>query len=169
MTSYQAATPKAKGVGNPYGAPRLSVYGILIEQSVAQYKPNAAVHSLGVELFGEQMLKTILTGLQGALDHCKTKGDLAHFAIFGNYVMSRTTKDGRQITARSFTEGRVLHAEAKAFGLMGCHKVKLLDAILLPWLEFSTEGRAPKDPIERATKKLSKVEESEMEEDSGKI
>ena len=73
--------------------------------------------------------------------------------------MGRATKDGRQITSLSFSDGRILRPEAKSFGLMGCYKCDLLDCILLPWLEFLTEGITPTGPIERAIEKLSKGEE----------
>ena len=150
MIRYQAARPMAKGVGSPFGAPRLIVYGTIIEQGLAQYKTNAAVQAMDKEICGEQMMNTMLTGLQGTPDHAKTKGNLEDLAIFGNYAMSHTTKDGRQTIALSFTEGGFFHAKEKTFGLLGCYKVDLLDATLLPWLEFLTEGTAPKGPIERS-------------------
>ena len=154
MTRYPAAKLKMEGVGNPFGAPRLSAYGTLIETSIAHYKTNAALHAMGVEIFSEPWQKTMSTGLQASLDHVKTKGNLEHFAISGNYAMSRTTKDGSQITAFSFSEGRILHVEAKQFGLLGAYKCDLLDCVLLPWLEYLTGETAPKGPIEWAIEKL---------------
>ena len=73
--------------------------------------------------------------------------------------MSRTTKDGRQITSLSLSDGRILSPAAKSFGLMGCYKCDLLDCILLPCLESLSAGTAPKGAIERAIEKLSKGEE----------
>ena len=92
------------------------------------------MRALGEEIFGEKVLKMLLSGLQKAL---------------------------------SFSEGRILHQEAKHFDLLGCYKVDLLDTILLPWLEFLTDVTAPKAPIERAVKKLSRGEDADagMESD----